>query len=315
MLFQQSMQKLCTSATIVPQPAQRGGSAKSSAWSAQLRITRAIIGCLSRASPHRTSMLMADLFDMHLRAERRDRAARLGPELFLAERAFGDCLDRLSLMNRRFSNALLLGCPNPEWPERLGQFADHVDRFDPGAIFAERAGGAVLVEDAWEPPQARYDLVLCVGTLDTVNDLPRALLILRWCMGAGGLLIGALSGGDTLPRLRSAMRAADAASGIAAPHVHPRVEASALAPLLTDAGLTNPVVDVDRVMVSYRSLQKLVHDLRRMGATNVLTQRSRRFLSKSAFAAASGDFAAAGDGERTSETFEIIHFAAWVATR
>ena len=38
---------------------------------------------------------MADLFDMELRALRRDRAARTGPELFLLERAFADCLERL----------------------------------------------------------------------------------------------------------------------------------------------------------------------------------------------------------------------------
>ena len=41
-----------------------------------------------------------DLFDMKLRALRRDRAARIGPELFLFERAFDDCLERIALMNR-----------------------------------------------------------------------------------------------------------------------------------------------------------------------------------------------------------------------
>jgi NADH dehydrogenase [ubiquinone] 1 alpha subcomplex assembly factor 5 len=248
---------------------------------------------------------------MNLRALRRDRAARLGPELFLFERAFDDCLDRVSLMQRHFVRALLVGCPDPGWPERLHAFADEIDVRDPGQLFAEAAGGADLVEDAWEPAQESYDLVVAVGTLDTVNDLPRALLTLRWSMKADSLLLGAISGGDTVPRLRAAMREADRVSGAATPHVHPRVEASALAALLSNAGFTNPVVDVDRVAVSYSSLQRLVADLRRMAATNILAQRSRASLSRRAHAAAVEDFSAHGDGERTTETFEILHFACW----
>src|SRR5690348_3921935 len=94
--FQQSAQKLCTSATITPQPAHRGGSAKSRISRAALAIRVTTIGRLSLASCRRTSMAMAaDLFDMKLRALRRDRAQRTGAELFLYERAFDDCLDRV----------------------------------------------------------------------------------------------------------------------------------------------------------------------------------------------------------------------------
>ena len=109
------------------------------------------------------------------------------------------------------------------------------------------------------------------------------------------------------------MRAADAATGAAAPHIHPRLEASAFSPLLADSGFVRQVVDVDRVPVSYRSMGRLIEDLRRMGATNVLTARPR-FIGKAAAAAAAASFLAAGDGSRTVETFEILHFAAWTPT-
>src|SRR5437868_4583882 len=122
---------------------------------------------LSLGARHRTSAPVPELFDMKLRALRRDRAARQGPELFLLERAFDDCLDRIALMRRRFGGALLIGCPDPGWPERLRDFADRIDVADPGSIAANTAGGARIVEDAWEPAQASYDLVLAVGTLDT----------------------------------------------------------------------------------------------------------------------------------------------------
>jgi hypothetical protein len=97
--------------------------------------------------------------------------------------------------------------------------------------------------------------------------------------------------------------------GAAAPHVHPRIEAAALAPLLGAAGFVMPVVDVDRVRVAYRDLDRLVRDLRRMGATNILNHRSRRPLSRAALNAARQAFA--GEGEAATELFEILHFAAW----
>jgi hypothetical protein len=129
-------------------------------------------------------------------------------------------------------------------------------------------------------------------------------------MKPGGLFIGALSGGDTMPQLRAAIRAADTLSGVAAPHVHPRIEAAAFSPLLADAGFAKPVVDVERVQVSYASLHRLVADLIGMGATNVLCSKPPP-LTRAQRLAASRAFAEAGDGERTVETFELLHFAAW----
>ena len=247
---------------------------------------------------------------MKLRALRRDRAARTGPELFLFERVFDDCLERIALMERKFERALLIGCPDPGWLERLQSAAAKAEARDPGAVFSQWAGRAPIIEDAWEPDRRAHDLVVAIGTLDTVNDLPLALRLIAFAMRPNGLLIGAVSGGDTLPRLRSAMLAADALSGAAAPHVHPRIEAAALSPLLENAGFERPVVDVERIPVSYPTLGRLVGDLRAMGATNVLRSKGPP-LNRAQRAAAMEAFAEAGNEERTVESFEILHFAAW----
>jgi len=254
---------------------------------------------------------VAELFDNQLRALRRDRAARSGPELFLFERAFDDCLERIELLNRRFERALILGCPDASWPARLQRLSEAVDAADQGPLFAAKARGLAIVEDAWEPAAAAYDLVLAIGTLDTVNDLPLAFRLLAYAMRPNGLLIGAIAGGDTLPQLRAAMRAADALGRGASAHAHPRIEPSALAPLLESAGFAKPVVDLDRVQLSYTSLQRLIADLRAMGATNLLRSRSGALTRAQAHAAATA-FAQAGDGERTRETIEILNFAAWL---
>ena len=255
---------------------------------------------------------MPDLFDMKLRALRRDRAARRGPELFLLERSFADCLERISLSDRRFERALLIGCPDAQWPRRLEAVAAHIDVREPGPLFASAAHAAAIIEDAWEPPAETYDLVLALGTLDTVNDLPLALRLIRHAMRPDALIIGAMSGGDTVPQHRAAMRAADALSGAAAPHVHPRIEASALAPLLENADYLRPLVDVDRVQVSYPSLHRLVADLRAMGATNILKARAPP-LRRAQREAAAAAFRKDARDDRIREVFEILHFAAWTA--
>lgn len=251
------------------------------------------------------------LFDTDLRAHRRDRAARTGPELFLHERAFEDVLDRLSLIRRRFESALLIGCPDREWPGRLAAVSRHVDVVDPGPLFAAAADGTCMVEDSMSLPIAGYDLCVAIGTLDTVNDLPTALQRLRLALRPDSLFIGALAGGDSLPQLRLAMRAADQQTGAATPHVHPRIEASALAGLLSGCGFAMPVIDVDQVHVAYSSFPALVGDLRRMGATNILHARSRRPLTRVALRAAAAHFAAAARDGKTIERFDILHFAAW----
>ncbi|MEO6199395.1 MAG: methyltransferase domain-containing protein [Sphingomicrobium sp.] len=258
---------------------------------------------------------MPALFDMHLRARRRDRAARNGTELFLHERAFADVLERTVMMERRFGKALLIGCPDPAWPGRLKAVAEQVAMIDPGPLFAVAAGGETAIEDRIVPRANAFDLILAIGTLDTIDDLPGALRVLAASLAPGGLLIGAMSGGDTLPVLRAAMRVADQLGGAARAHVHPRIEPSALVGLLGAAGLARPVVDVDRVRVSYPSLGRLVADLRAMGATNILTERPRKPLSRAEYAAASAAFDAAGTAGKTVETFELLHFAGWAPAR
>jgi len=263
---------------------------------------------------HRTSAAMAsppDLFDMHARELRRDRAFRSGPVLFLYERAFADVLERIADVKRRFSSALLLGVPDPAWPVRLGRIVGSITALDPGLAFADAAGGRGVREDRIDLQPGSFDLIVAIGTLDSVNDLPGALLRLRFLLRPDSLLIGAMAGGETLPRLRQAMRAADTAAGAATPHVHPRVEPAALAQLLSSAGFEMPVVDVDRVRVAYDSLRHLVADLRRMGATNILNARSRTPLTRSALSAAERAFLSQAEGERTMETFELLHFAGW----
>ena len=266
---------------------------------------------MSRGLRRRTSAAVTrDLFDRRLRALRRDRAARRGGDIFLLERAFDECLDRLGGISRRFESALLIGCPSPDWPRRLGDHARQVEVVDPGARFAAAVGGTLVEEDRHDFGIARFDLCVAVGTLDTVNDLPLALHHLRRALRPDAPLIGAIAGGNSLPALRAALIEADRASGRAIARSHPRIEARSLAGLLAAAGFAMPVVDIDRVRLRYRDLADLVRDLRAMAANGLLADRPPP-LSKSAAQRAARAFAAAGDGGRTEEVVDLIYFIGW----
>lgn len=251
-----------------------------------------------------------DLFDRRLRALRRDRAARHGPELFLLDRAFDDCLDRLRDLPRRYERALLLGCPSPDWKDRVQSIASEVVVMDPGAKFASRSGGRQMEEDRQDFGDQQFDLCIAVGTLDTVNDLPLAFQRIGRSLRPDSPLIGAIAGGNSLPALRASLIAAGRSGGRVVARTHPRIEAPSLAKLLQAARLAMPVVDIDRVRIGYPSLEALVRDLRAMGATSVLAERPPA-ISKSEWHAASNEFQRLGNDGRTEETVEILHFLAW----
>ena len=238
------------------------------------------------------------LFDNDVLSIRRARAARIGGGAFLAERAFDDVLDRIGAVRRSFASAVIYGHAEPSWPDRLRAAGI-------GDVAVIEPGSATPLPDA-------ADLCISIGVLDTAEPLPAVLAAIRHALAPGALFIGALAGGDSLPALRSAMRAADLAEGgAAAAHVHPRIDPPSFAALLADAGFAMPVVDVDRVRLRYADFGGLVRDLRAMGATNRLHARPRTPILRHGLAAAQKAFATLASDGKTTETLEILHFAGW----
>ena len=252
-------------------------------------------------------------FDRRLRRLRRDRAARAFDADYLHRLAADELLDRLDLVKREFRDALDLGCANGFLSERLRSRGMKVTSVDAGSLFATEAGGIQCDEDRLPFAEGSFDLVLSVGVLDSVNDLPGALVLARRALRPDGLFLGAFAGAGSLPRLRSAMAAAEEADGRAAsPRIHPQIDVRAAGDLLTRAGFALPVADSHEVQIRFSSFARLVGDLRAMGATNILASRGRRPIGRFGLAAAIADFAAHAEADgKTSETFEIVTMTGW----
>ena len=252
-------------------------------------------------------------FDRQLRRLRRDRAAGAGPAgQYLHHLAADELLERLSWVTRDFKQALNLGSGDEYLASGLKARGIEVMSADPGRLFA-RASGIQCDEDRLPFADGVFDLVTSVGTLDSVNDLPGALMLIRRVLRPDGLFLAAFVGAGSLPRLRSAMLAADSVDGAAAsPRIHPQIDVRAAGDLLLRAGFALPVADATTLSVRFSSLMALVSDLRGMAGTNILVSRSRQPIGRAGLAAAIAHFASAADPDgKTAETFEILYLIGW----
>ena len=226
------------------------------------------------------------------------RQQRPDPPRYIIDDMVEDVLDRLSFLRVVPRRALVIGDWLGTLDAALAVNGAEVRRLEPADGFDEERPFA----------SSEYDFIASLGTLDTVNDLPGALIHLRTALEPGGLVIASLAGAGSLPELRAAMAVAD--GDRPAPRIHPQVDVRAGGQLMQRAGFTDPVVDSRSLDVSYGSLDRLIGDLRAMGMNAVLDRHGPP-LGKHALASARAAFAAAGKGGRTVERFEILTLSGW----
>ncbi len=242
------------------------------------------------------------IFDRLLLRRRLARADRAGAATFLLERVAEELAERLHAILRDFPEAADVGTPSDILQGQLKERLAHLDR--------------VAIPDderlALEPETR--DLVVSALALQFVNDLPGVLTQIRAALRPDGLLMATMIGGETLTELRQAFAAAETElEGGMSPHIAPLPDLRDIGALLQRARFALPVVDLDRVVVRYDSAFALMHDLRRMGATNALLERRRAPLRRATVLRMADIYAenfSDPDG-RIRATFDILWIAGW----
>ena len=113
--------------------------------------------------------------------------------------------------------------------------------------------------------------------------------------------------------LFAARKASSLAVVKASPRVAPFADLRDIGALLQRAGFALPVTDIDRVTVRYSDPLALMHDLRRMAATNAMIERRRTPLKRATLKRMFEIYAerfSDPDG-RVRATFEIIWLSGW----
>ena len=129
-----------------------------------------------------------------------------------------------------------------------------------------------------------------------------------------GLFLASILGGETLVELRDALSAAEIElTGGLSPRISPFADVRDAGGLLQRAGFALPVVDTEMLTVTYETAFHLMRDLKGMGESNVVLERSKRPSSRRLFTRMAEIYAErfAGPDGRIPARFQILTLTGW----
>lgn len=244
-----------------------------------------------------------DIFDRHLYLARLERTKRGRPDI-LSHSIAAEFAERLDPINRVFDQACLIAA-------------------DPEPIAAAiRASGKVTNLEVLEPNASEvlplkgnaFDAIFDILNLHLINDVPGRLIQLRRALVPDGLFMACLFAGQTLNELRQSwLEAEELVTGGVSPRVAPMIDVREMGALLQRAELALPVVDLDRTMVRYPDAIALIHEIRSLGLSNVMTGRSRKPVTRNLLGEAISIYQQkfSDDDDRIRATIEVAWATAW----
>ncbi len=251
-----------------------------------------------------------DIFDRKRRRIVRDRAyVRAKGDDFFSQIMAEEILQRLDVVKRTFQRALIIGLPATMLGTELRSRGMTVVFADSSARLAKALGGVICDDDRLPFADHSFDLIINIGSLDTVNDLPGALVLIRRILIPDGLMLAALLSAESFPSLKSVIMEAE--NDQVSAHIHPQIDVRTAGDLVARAGFTMPVADSDHLHLKYKGLPRLIADIRDAGGSNIMSRRVsaiRRDVYRrirSLFQARSGH-----DG-KFAETVTILYLCAW----
>ena len=220
------------------------------------------------------------------RAARRafDRALQFESACFIHDEARARLLARLEVVRLTPAVAVDLGCATGRGAAALAA------RYPTARVLgidssrgmlrtaAASTGEAVrlIAGDATALPLRAASVELVLANLVLPSCRPERLFAeAARVLTEGGALMFATLGPDSLQEVRAAFAAVDDRI-----HVHAAFDMHDLGDLALAAGLAEPVLDVDRIDVTYADVAGLVRDLRAVGAINVAGGRRRTLTGR-----------------------------------
>ena len=109
-------------------------------------------------------------------------------------------------------------------------------------------------ENAFELPAHSVDMAVSNLGMHWVNELEQAMVNIRMALKRDGFVMLSMYGGNTLYELRSAFTVAELeAEGGCSPHVSPMVDGAGISQLFLQSGFALPTIDMDRIVLSFRT--------------------------------------------------------------
>jgi malonyl-CoA O-methyltransferase len=150
------------------------------------------------------------------------------------------------------------------------------------------------------------DLVYSNAVLQWSTHLARTFAELLRVLRPGGLLMFSTFGPDTLAELRAAWAQVDGGS-----HVSSFADMHDLGDLLVETRFAEPVMDCERLTVTYSAVDDLMRDLKLLGAHNVTAARARGLTGRRRIEAMRAAYERFRSDGRLPATYEVVYGHAW----
>ena len=238
----------------------------------------------------------------------------------LQTRVREELLSRLDLIHITPEVVVDLGCGTGQGARSLK------DRYRAATVIAVDPAWGMLREtrrrSGWLRPLQRicgdvFQLPLRDGSVSLMfsnlmlqwcDDLDAALAEVRRVLAPEGFFAFTTFGPDTLRELRTAWSAADGGT-----HVSGFRDMHDIGDALSRAGLSEPVMDVERLTMVYPDVAAITRDLKAIGAGNATTARARGLTGKGRWRAMTAAYETQRRAGLLPATYEVVFGAAWGA--
>jgi malonyl-CoA O-methyltransferase len=153
---------------------------------------------------------------------------------------------------------------------------------------------------------ASVDIVFSNLMLQWCDDLDVALSEVRRVLKPDGLFAFTTFGPDTLKELRAAWAAVDGYT-----HVNAFIDMHDVGDAIGRAGLTEPVLDAERVTLTYNDALEVMRDLKAIGAHNVTAGRPRGLTGRARLQQVQAAYESSRRNGLIPATYEVVYGAAW----
>jgi malonyl-CoA O-methyltransferase len=153
------------------------------------------------------------------------------------------------------------------------------------------------------------DLVFSNLMLQWCEPLPQVFAEVRRVLRPEGLFAFSTFGPDTLHELREAWAQADGYT-----HVNRFTDVHDVGDALVHAGLVEPVLDVDRLVLRYPDARTLMHDLKSIGARNATAGRPRALTGRARLRRVEDSYERLRRDGGLPATYEVIYGVSWGAS-